>query len=111
MDIGHGEMFEAAASLQSINQDMVKSISYLRGERKKLADKIAAQEEEHQAVENDITQLRQKLDQLAQELEKNRQQLQTQDSKLMEAEIGYGKVVDTMRMLLMSVKNDRKFNQ
>nr|XP_019540045.2 13 kDa deflagellation-inducible protein [Aedes albopictus] len=101
-------MFEAAARLQAHNQEMVKCISQLRTQRQKLADRVATQEQEKALVEQEIRKLRQQLNALDESLEQNRRKLEEQDTKLTETETGYNKLVDTMHVLLMSVKKDEK---
>ncbi|XP_053693546.1 microtubule nucleation factor SSNA1-like [Sabethes cyaneus] len=101
-------MYEAAARLQTQNQEMVKWISCLREKRQKLTDKIALQLQEKKALEKEIERLRQQLLSLDQKLETNRQELQEQEIILGDAETGYIKIVDTMSELLMSVQADAK---
>ncbi|XP_055543624.1 uncharacterized protein LOC129729165 [Wyeomyia smithii] len=104
-------MFEAAARLQTQNQEMVKWIGCLREKRQKLTDKIALQMQERKTLEKEIERLRKQLVVLDQQLETNRQELHEQESKLGEAESGYNKIVDTMSVLLMSVQADAKSEQ
>lgn len=101
-------MFEAAARLQAHNQEMVKCISQLRTQRQKLAEKVAVQEHEKAVVEQEIRKLRQQLATLEESLAQNRRKLEEQDTKLTESEAGYNKLVDTMHVLLMSVKKNEK---
>lgn len=101
-------MFEAAARLQTQNQEMVKWIGCLREKRQKLTDRITLQLQERKTLEKDIERLRKQLAALDQELEANRQQLHEQECKLGEAETGYSKIVDTMSVLLMSLQADAK---
>ncbi|XP_055605665.1 uncharacterized protein LOC129753843 [Uranotaenia lowii] len=101
-------MFEAAARLQAHNQEMVKCLSTLREQRQKLADKVVSQEQSRALLEGEIAALRQQLAVLDEQLEKNRKKLTDQELKLMDAESGYNKVVDTMQILLMSVRKDEK---
>lgn len=101
-------MFEAAARLQAHNQEMVKCISQLRTQRQKLADTVTHQEHERALLEQEIHKLRQQLTVLDDSLVQNRRKLDEQDAKLTETESGYNKLVDTMHVLLMSVKKDEK---
>uniref|UniRef100_A0A1Q3F3M3 Uncharacterized protein n=1 Tax=Culex tarsalis TaxID=7177 RepID=A0A1Q3F3M3_CULTA len=99
-------MFEAAARLQAHNQEMVKCLSQLRTQRQKLADKVASQQQERLTLQTEIANLQRQLDSLDESLEANRRKLTEQEAKLADTEAGYGKVVDTMHILLMSVKKD-----
>lgn len=99
-------MFEAAARLQAHNQEMVKCLSQLRTQRQKLADRVASQQQERLALQTEIGNLQRQLDSLDESLEQNRRKLHEQEAKLADTEAGYSKVVDTMHILLMSVKKD-----
>ncbi|XP_053679865.1 uncharacterized protein LOC128730810 [Anopheles nili] len=101
-------MSETAARLQSHNQEIVKCLDLLRRQQTALEKQIATKEKERNTLCSEMEKMQQMLDKLETSMAQDTQQLNECTKRLTETESGFTKVVDTLQLLVMSVKDNPK---
>uniref|UniRef100_A0A182N6B6 Sjoegren syndrome nuclear autoantigen 1 n=1 Tax=Anopheles dirus TaxID=7168 RepID=A0A182N6B6_9DIPT len=97
-------MMETAARLQSHNQEMVKCLNQLRGQKTALEERIAQQESRKDTLSKELEKMQRALEQVETSIAEDTKMLNDCAKRITETEHGYTKVVDTLQLLLMSAK-------